>query len=99
MPTVFYQGKYRFFFYSNEFQAEGLLEPIHVHIESGEKTAKCWLEPEISFASNEGFRSKELTEIKNIVEDRQEEIIKMCIPLFDHFLLPIFNNYEFCIIN
>lgn len=75
MPTVFYFGKYRFYFFSNEFQAEGLLEPIHVHIESGENEAKFWIEPEISLASNEGFRSKELLEIEKIIENKKEEII------------------------
>ncbi|MCP5494897.1 MAG: DUF4160 domain-containing protein [Leptospiraceae bacterium] len=75
MPTVFYCKKYRFFFYSNEFQATNLLEPIHIHIESGENDAKYWLEPEISLASNEGFRSKELLEIEKIIENKKDEII------------------------
>lgn len=76
MPTVFYQGKYRFYFYSNEFQAQGFLEPIHVHVESSENEAKFWLVPELSLASNQGFRSKELSEIEKIIEERKEEIIQ-----------------------
>ena len=75
MPTVFYHGKYRFHFFSNEFQAVGILEPIHVHIESGENEAKFWIEPEVTLASNEGFRSKELSEIKKVIEDKKDEII------------------------
>lgn len=75
MPTVFIYGKYRFFFYSNEFQAANLLEPIHVHIENGECEAKFWIEPQVSLALNEGFRSKELSEIEKMIEKRKDEII------------------------
>ncbi|HMV42010.1 MAG TPA: DUF4160 domain-containing protein [Leptospiraceae bacterium] len=75
MPTVFYHGKYRFYFFSNEFQATGLLEPIHIHIESGENEAKFWIEPQVSLASNDGFRSKELSEIEKVIEINRNEII------------------------
>jgi hypothetical protein len=75
MPTVFYYEKYRFYFFSNEFQAANILEPIHVHIESGENEAKFWIEHEISLAYNEGYRSKELSEIKKVIEDKKDIII------------------------
>jgi hypothetical protein len=60
MPTVLRVGKYRFFFFSNEGH-----EPIHIHVESGEKYAKFWLSP-ISLASSVGFRDHELTEIHGL---------------------------------
>ena len=40
MPTVFKNGPYRFFFYSNDRD-----EPIHVHVEREDMTAKFWLDP------------------------------------------------------
>ncbi len=40
MPTVLVVGSYRFFFYSRE-----NAEPAHIHVESGDRIAKYWLEP------------------------------------------------------
>ena len=37
MPTVFSEGGYRFFFYSNEGNPR---EPVHVHVERGDGEAK-----------------------------------------------------------
>ena len=61
MPTIIIKNGYRFFFFSKEGN-----EPMHIHIEKGEHEAKYWLEP-ISLASNHGFKSRELNEIKNII--------------------------------
>lgn len=61
MPTVLQIGPYRFFFYSNENK-----EPPHIHVESGEKVAKYWLEA-VELASNHGFRSHELTQVRSLV--------------------------------
>jgi hypothetical protein len=40
MPTILRSGALRFFFYSLENS-----EPPHIHVESGDATAKYWLEP------------------------------------------------------
>ena len=40
MPTVLVVNGFRFFFYSNENN-----EPIHIHIEKAEASAKYWLNP------------------------------------------------------
>lgn len=40
MPTILREGRYRFFFFSNE-----STEPRHVHVESADGYAKFWLEP------------------------------------------------------
>ena len=62
MPTILRSGALRFFFYSLE---NG--EPPHVHVESGNATAKYWLEPV------EGFRASELTRLRaTIIEHRHE---------------------------
>ena len=46
MPNVLRVGRYRFFFFSNEGH-----EPVHIHVEKGEKYAKFWLKP-ISLTMN-----------------------------------------------
>lgn len=57
MPTVLTLGEYRFYFYSRE---NG--EPPHIHVESGDRLAKYWLEP-VELASSKRFKDHELTEI------------------------------------
>jgi hypothetical protein len=70
MPTVLRIGRYRFFFYSNESQ-----EPPHVHVQAAEDEAKFWLDP-VSLAANHGFRSRDLTEIEQLVEDHRDQLIE-----------------------
>ena len=62
MPTVLIYKNYRLFFFSNENR-----EPIHIHIEKDEKYAKFWVEP-VALAKSIGFRSDELSEIRQIIE-------------------------------
>lgn len=38
MPTVLRTGPYRFLFYSGDAE-----EPVHVHVERGDSSAKFWL--------------------------------------------------------
>ena len=65
MPTVFRIGPFRFFFYSLE---NG--EPAHVYVESGDKTAKFWLDP-VELALSQGFRSNEMTRLRALmIENR-----------------------------
>ena len=66
-PTVLRFEKYRFFFNSRE------EERRHIHIATSEGTAKFWLEPIISLANYYNLSTKELTEIKEIVEAKQED--------------------------
>ncbi len=70
MPTVLRIKGYRFFFFSNEGN-----EPIHIHIEKAESYAKFWLNP-IRIAIDSGYNSKEIREIKSIIEEHHELIIK-----------------------
>jgi hypothetical protein len=62
MPTVLRVRGYRFFFFSNENR-----EPVHVHVEQSDRHAKFWLTP-VSLAANTGFRSAELSELRQLVE-------------------------------
>jgi hypothetical protein len=62
MPTVLRVAGYRFFFFSNERQ-----EPAHIHVERGECHAKFWLAG-AALSGSQGFRSAELTELRQLVE-------------------------------
>tara|TARA_B100001989_G_C24482675_1_gene435306 strand:+ start:561 stop:806 length:246 start_codon:yes stop_codon:yes gene_type:complete len=70
-PTVFREGAYRLFFFSNEGNP---LEPIHVHIRRDNSLAKFWLEPKIIIAENYGFNSKELKIIERIIKSNEQKI-------------------------
>ena len=54
MPTIARWRGHRFYFYSHEPH-----EPPHVHVDSGDRTAKFWLKP-VGLARNVGFRASEL---------------------------------------
>jgi hypothetical protein len=45
-------------------------EAPHIHIQSGDKLAKYWLQM-IELAYNRGFRHHELREIRQIIEEQQ----------------------------
>ena len=68
MPTILYVKGFRFFFFSNENN-----EPLHIHVEHGDKYAKLWLKP-VSLAKNYGFNQSEITVIKKILFEHQQEI-------------------------
>lgn len=66
MPTVGRIGGHRFFFFSNEGH-----EPPHIHVESGDKYAKFWLES-ISLANSVGYNASELTRLRKLVTEQRE---------------------------
>jgi hypothetical protein len=47
---------------------------MHVHVLSPDGEAKFWLEPVVELALSKGLRTIELTELKRVVEERQNEI-------------------------
>jgi len=65
MPAVLRIGRFRFYFFSNE---RG--EPPHIHVKAAEDQAKFWLSP-TELASNYGFSSHELNELKQLVEQNE----------------------------
>ena len=67
-PTVFRDGRYRFYFNSRE------EDRIHVHVESSDGQLKIWLEPRIELAENHGIPEREVTKILRIVENNHGEI-------------------------
>ena len=66
MPTVLRSGPYRFYVYSHEPD-----EPPHIHVESAENAAKFWLTP-IEFAWAVGYNSKELRQVRELVEENRD---------------------------
>lgn len=48
---------------------------MHVHVYCSDGEAKFWLEPEIGLAKNYNLSQKQLTEIEDIIEVRQNEFI------------------------
>ena len=68
-PTVFRERGYRFFFFSREEERK------HIHIVARDGEAKYWLEPEIELARNYRFTSRQLKDIKTLVEDHYDELI------------------------
>lgn len=70
-PTIFREKGYRFYFLSNEETR------IHVHVTCEKGEAKFWLEPIISLAAYCGLNPKRLAEVQKIVEEREDEIIKI----------------------
>jgi hypothetical protein len=70
MPTVFRQGPYRFFFYSQD-----CVEPPHVHVLRERYKAKFWIDP-VELAEPGGFSAHELRVIEQIIHERKEEILR-----------------------
>ena len=71
MPVVFRQGRFRFFFYSREGMP---LEPVHIHVEGNEGTAKFWIRPVVELARNNGFNGRDIRMLTQIVADHADEI-------------------------
>jgi hypothetical protein len=66
MPTVLRLKGFRFFFYSNEGN-----EPIHVHVEKGDATAKYWIEPVEQAYSYDFTKAEEKSMLEIIIENQE----------------------------
>jgi len=64
MPTIKIISGYRFFFYSNDH------DPVHVHVEKDNKTAKYCLVP-LELKKSKGFNATELKRIGLLVEENK----------------------------
>jgi hypothetical protein len=69
MPTILRVNGYRFFFWSKE---DG--EPVHIHIEKAEASAKVWLKP-LADDYFYGFSPREIKEIREIINENIELFI------------------------
>lgn len=69
MPTVLQISSYRFYFYSYDCG-----EPRHMHVDRENKSAKFWLDPDVSLAENYGYGRKELRDIERIARENLEKL-------------------------
>lgn len=69
MPEVLRVDRFRFFFFSREG-----VEPRHIHVEHAERYAKFWLDG-VELAASRGFRSSELRELHNLIEQHRDLFI------------------------
>jgi hypothetical protein len=67
-PTVFYEGRYRFFFFSREETR------MHVHVSCSDGEAKFWLDPIVSLAASYGLTPRQLNRLQKLVEEHKDEI-------------------------
>jgi hypothetical protein len=65
MPVILREKGYEFSFFMFD-----LSEPIHVHVRSGRKQAKFWIDP-LLIAWKRGYRPHELNEIERIIRDNE----------------------------
>jgi len=71
MPTVTdIPGPYRFFFYSFDCN-----ERMHVHVQRERMVCKFWIQP-VALARNQGFASKELNIIREIIVKNRDRIME-----------------------
>ena len=71
MPVILLAKGYEFSFVMFD-----LDEPVHVHVRSGRKQAKFWVDPPF-IAWSHGFRPSELNEIRRIIVANQEYIFSV----------------------
>lgn len=69
-PTVFRDGKRRFYFNSREETR------MHVHVQAPDGEAKFWLEPIVALEQAWGMKPAALRELQSTVEERKDEIIR-----------------------
>lgn len=71
MPSVLFEGPYRFHFYMRDL----LAEPPHVHVERDQYEAKFWL-ASVRLERDGGFPRHELRSIRRIIEEHQQELLE-----------------------
>ncbi|HEV57713.1 MAG TPA: DUF4160 domain-containing protein [Phycisphaerales bacterium] len=69
-PTVFREGKYRFFFFSREEHR------VHIHVVSPDGEAKYWVEPAVALVTSWGLSEHELRDLQKTIERRRGEILQ-----------------------
>jgi hypothetical protein len=70
MPTVLRISGFRFFFCSLEGS-----EPVHIHVEQGDRVAKFWLNP-VRVAESHGFRAHELNRLRALVLEHRLSFVE-----------------------
>lgn len=79
MPTILREDGYRFFFYSDEGNPR---EPPHVHVSSGEKVAKFWLDP-VDLSISKRLTASEISALRKIVVRHQNLFLEVWHAYFE----------------
>jgi len=69
MPTVLRLGPYRFYLYSYDCG-----ELRHMHVDRENRSAKFWLDPDVTLAANYGYTRKESLDIEHIMREHLESL-------------------------
>ncbi len=69
MPTIPFDGPFRFYFYPADRN-----EPRHVHVDRDGKEAKFWLDPSPRKAYNHGFRRGETRQILRLIRENLDRL-------------------------
>jgi len=69
-PTVFRDGRYRFYFFSLE------EERVHIHVVGPDGEAKFWIDPVVALATHVGFSRQRIKKLQTLVEEHEDEIRK-----------------------
>ena len=69
MPTILTLFGIRFYFYSREH------EPIHIHIETGDGTAKFEIQNEVILLQNKGVKPKDIKLAEAILEENRDNFV------------------------
>lgn len=69
MPTLLILFGIRFYFYTREHL------PIHIHIKTGDGTAKFEIDKEIRIIENKGIKPKDMKLAESIIEENRENFI------------------------
>lgn len=67
-PTIFREGKFRFFFFSREESR------MHVHVVCVDGEAKFWIEPDIELAQNYGLSDRDVGAARRLIEEHEDGI-------------------------
>ena len=70
MPTILRDGRWRFFFYSNEGS-----EPPHVHVESADGGARFWLSP-VALVRSSRLKPRELRDLEWFVRLNRKSLLE-----------------------
>ena len=66
VPTVYREGGFRFFFWSDERN-----EPPHIHARSGAAYAKVWLGPPVTLAESHDCSPREIRVVLEVMTARR----------------------------
>jgi hypothetical protein len=103
MPSFDLFG-FKFFFFSNEFKADGELEPVHIHVTDGsvleKNSPKWWVglnkckRDDDQDLRHYGLKTSDLKKIEEIIKNNSSTIIEMWADFFKGYDIEIHNDVK-----